>query len=162
MSSAHEMNDYSKDGNMETFSPVARNASNEEPQYTTVHEHKQDGWQNFKDSFKRDPNAGVAVSKGVDPNAPGGYDLEGAAAATANSGLARKLKGRHLQMIAIGGSIGKIHFWFRGLLPRLTLDTRYWSFRGIRKRVVSRGSGIPAYRLCSHRSDAVLHGTRSW
>jgi amino acid transporter len=26
---------------------------------------------------------------------------------TANSGLARELKGRHLQMIAIGGSIGE-------------------------------------------------------
>lgn len=58
------------------------------------------------DSFKRDPNAHVtksserAVSKG-------GFDHEAAAMATANSGLARKLQGRHLQMIAIGGSIGR-------------------------------------------------------
>ncbi|ORY56686.1 amino acid permease-domain-containing protein [Pseudomassariella vexata] len=34
------------------------------------------------------------------------YDLREAALQTAHSGLARKLKGRHLQMIAIGGSIG--------------------------------------------------------
>lgn len=34
------------------------------------------------------------------------YDLHLAAVASANTGLARKLKGRHLQMIAIGGSIG--------------------------------------------------------
>lgn len=34
------------------------------------------------------------------------YDLRTATLRTAQSGLARKLKGRHLQMIAIGGSIG--------------------------------------------------------
>ncbi|KID90051.1 Amino acid/polyamine transporter I [Metarhizium guizhouense ARSEF 977] len=34
------------------------------------------------------------------------YDLRLAALESANTGLARKLKGRHLQMIAIGGSIG--------------------------------------------------------
>ncbi|CAK7223390.1 histidine permease [Sporothrix eucalyptigena] len=34
------------------------------------------------------------------------YDLRGANLATAHSGLSRELKGRHLQMIAIGGSIG--------------------------------------------------------
>jgi len=34
------------------------------------------------------------------------FDLQGANFATANSGLSRELKGRHLQMIAIGGSIG--------------------------------------------------------
>ncbi|RDA96024.1 hypothetical protein CP533_5805, partial [Ophiocordyceps camponoti-saundersi (nom. inval.)] len=34
------------------------------------------------------------------------YDLHLAALESANTGLARKLKGRHLQMIAIGGSVG--------------------------------------------------------
>ncbi|CAK7209757.1 histidine permease [Sporothrix bragantina] len=34
------------------------------------------------------------------------YDLRSANLATAHSGLSRELKGRHLQMIAIGGSIG--------------------------------------------------------
>lgn len=57
------------------------------------------------ESFQRDPNAHVTAfasfSEGV------GYDIENAAVKTANSPLQRSLTGRHLQMIAIGGSIGR-------------------------------------------------------
>ncbi|PKS10505.1 hypothetical protein jhhlp_002257 [Lomentospora prolificans] len=72
----------------------------------------------FLNSFKRDPSRRVTP---LDPKeeaaarAEAGranhtgmryYDIHQATLQTAHSGLARKLKGRHLQMIAIGGSIG--------------------------------------------------------
>ncbi|KAI9827442.1 MAG: glyceraldehyde-3-phosphate dehydrogenase 1 [Thelocarpon impressellum] len=57
------------------------------------------------DSFKRDPNARV-VPQGFMRADDGPWDLEDAYEATARSPLARSLKGRHLQMIAIGGAIG--------------------------------------------------------
>lgn len=58
------------------------------------------------DSFQRDPKAHATPVGTLGANGKV-FDLEGAAKATANTTLARKLKGRHLQMIAIGGSIGK-------------------------------------------------------
>lgn len=62
--------------------------------------------QRFIDSFRRDPNAHVtrASQRTI---ARGHYDHKAAAEGTANSGLAHKLKARHMQMIAIGGAIGE-------------------------------------------------------
>ena len=57
------------------------------------------------DGFKRDPNL-RATPHGIIGSNGKVFDVEAANEATANSPLARKLKGRHLQMIAIGGSIG--------------------------------------------------------
>jgi len=82
------------------------------------------------DSFKR---ASGSHASGKNALAGDGkvFDVEGAAAATAESPLARKLKGRHLQMIAIGGSIGM--FWVEpaSALERMETDSgaRDWALR---------------------------------
>lgn len=69
----------------------------------------------FVDSFRRvqvvplSGHHGYHINDGMPDPAQIGerfYDVRVANARTANSALARDLKGRHLQMIAIGGSIG--------------------------------------------------------
>lgn len=56
------------------------------------------------DSFRRDPNA--SLTRGSISTRRRSFDAEAAIHATSSTGLVRRLKGRHLQMIAIGGSIG--------------------------------------------------------
>ncbi|KAF2769322.1 amino acid permease [Teratosphaeria nubilosa] len=75
------------------------------PEYGHQEEHRAAWTRRCIDSFKRDPNA-HATPKGAVGADGRVFDVEGAAEATANSPLQRHLKGRHLQMIAIGGSIG--------------------------------------------------------
>ncbi|KIV99173.1 uncharacterized protein PV09_09127 [Verruconis gallopava] len=70
-----------------------------------VDEHRSGVINRVVDSFRRDPRAHT-TPKGTIGADGKVFDVEGAAIATAESPLARKLKGRHLQMIAIGGSIG--------------------------------------------------------
>jgi hypothetical protein len=60
-------------------------------------------WTRIVDSFRRDPNASVVKKEAV---SRGRFDHKSAAENTANTGLAQKLQSRHMQMIAIGGSIG--------------------------------------------------------
>jgi len=77
------------------------------PPYGLTQEKKLNHWQHFLDGFKRDPNHNaLSLHDPDDPRTARTFDQEGAAENTARSPLVRRLKGRHLQMIAIGGSIG--------------------------------------------------------
>ena len=66
------------------------------------------------DGFRRDPSR-LITGKGVVGADGKVFDVEAANQATADTGLSRKLKGRHLQMIAIGGSIGMLCHDYRKL-----------------------------------------------
>jgi hypothetical protein len=107
------------------------------------------------DSFKRDPNAHVMakVAVGADGKV---FDSEGAAQATATSPLARKLKGRHLQMIAIGGSIGKFSC-FTSFARVLTTDSRYGSLRRLRKGSCGWWPCLTTHRIWLDWCHVILH-----
>ena len=80
------------------------------PQWDTgVTNAEREPWtRRFIDSFKRDPNAHVTKpAQRAEGEGARAFDHRAAAERTANSGLAHKLKSRHMQMIAIGGSIGR-------------------------------------------------------
>ncbi|ORY16292.1 amino acid permease-domain-containing protein [Clohesyomyces aquaticus] len=93
-----DMDGYGTD---KSFGGISRSSK----QYGQSQAHRDSIGRRMLDSFKRDPNSQLTPkgTLGADGKV---YDVESAAQNTANSPLARKLKGRHLQMIAIGGSIG--------------------------------------------------------
>ena len=64
-------------------------------------------WLSFKDSFKPAEQSRTLTSKDISEEEEAKLtDVERAALRSANSQLSRSLKSRHLQMIAIGSSIG--------------------------------------------------------
>ncbi|KAG0646761.1 General amino-acid permease GAP2 [Hyphodiscus hymeniophilus] len=91
--------------------PEKGTKSSGEPEWDTstglqMNAEKQPWNRRFVDSFKRDPNAHVTKESQREGVTGRDFDHQAAAERTANSGLSRKLKSRHMQMIAIGGSIG--------------------------------------------------------
>lgn len=104
--------DTKRPGSNGSPTPAYMGTANE-PSYETSSEIKQGYGRRMWDSFKRDPNASIPKGPvGHGPPISEGHIADGSvfeaeAVGGADTGLARKLKGRHLQMIAIGGSIGK-------------------------------------------------------
>jgi hypothetical protein len=127
-----------------------------EPSYEAV-THIQHGiGRRFVDSFRRDPTLTTTPPGVVGANGRV-FNPELAAAATANSPLARRLKGRHLQMIAIGGSIGQTP----DLQPSMhstDFVNRYWTFRCIRQISRDRRTCIADHMLYTDWAYAVLYG----
>jgi hypothetical protein len=114
------------------------------------------------DSFRRDPNqkitaAGEIVDLKLEHGHSDSYDVETAISNTAKSPLARKLKARHLQMIAIGGSIGLFYCPF-GIDSSKSI--RYWSVCRIRESSRSWRSRLPFDCIQSHQLHALLHSVR--
>jgi hypothetical protein len=72
------------------------------------------------DGFRPYPDVVVTRQNSVSADGKA-YDVEGAAQATADTNLSRRLKARHLQMIAIGGSVGMNPFGPRWPFPILTI-----------------------------------------
>jgi amino acid transporter len=117
--SLHSHHDYCED--LSNPSPLTSNSlgyqdssthfPRGEPWYSDDRERHPNISKRFVDSFKRDPNRRTinpAINSTDHYNHDGDLDPHMAVLATANTALARKLKGRHLQMIAIGGSIGEL------------------------------------------------------
>lgn len=113
------------------------------------------------DSFKRDPNITIS-RKGIFGADGRVFDAEQAAQGTANTALMRRLKGRHLQMIAFGGSIG---WWmsFARFRNEWNVDCRYrdWPLRRIREITAAWRTRVSAHSVLPDRHNALLHGSCS-
>lgn len=125
-----------------------------EPKYDDTPTPKASFGHRLIDSFRRDPNLRATPSGVIGANGKV-FDVEAAAQATADSPLARKLKGRHLQMIAIGGSIGMICLCTVSL--HYSHLRRHWSLCRVWEIFVKRWSGISLDCLQSHWHNAFLH-----
>lgn len=89
------------------------------------------------------------------------YNLKSATRDASAPHLATKLKGRHLQMIAFGGSIGM--FVVTPIVAHIVIApaeahmTRRRIVRGIGKGLVHGRPGSPSHGRRSHRMHAALH-----
>lgn len=88
--------------------------------------------------------------------------FEAADAVYTTSGLQRKLKARHVQMIAIGSSIGQSHSMMETRTCTTDKRIRDWSLHRLWQvaphwRPVGSGHGF-----CAHRHCPIVHGLLSW
>jgi hypothetical protein len=108
------------------------------------------------ESFKRNPNARV-VTEATDSEGRPLPDQP-----PAEPALAMKLKPRHLQMIAIGGSIGQITYPEAVEDAHTDFTLRYRSIRWFGISARTRWSSISRHSLRLDRRYVVLHCPRSW
>jgi hypothetical protein len=108
------------------------------------------------DSFKRDPNTNMPPGRALGSDGKI-FDVESAAQNTATSPLARRLKGRHLQMIAIGGSIGMCDLPFKTFVQHFNHMYRYWLVCRIWTGTCEWRTGQSGHRILCSRSVDVLH-----
>lgn len=87
-------------------SPDYNSSMGGEPSYEETTVLRQNIAQRLINSFRQDPNLTVTPKGAIGADGRV-FNPRNAASNTATSPLARRLKSRHLQMIAIGGSIGK-------------------------------------------------------
>ena len=116
---------YDPDNTSQSYQHFRRQSYRQSYQFKSVQE-KESPFRRWLDSFRRDPGRRIAPPDFVahaatdeedeycDAEDSGErrrryyFDLHAANVNTANTLLSRELKGRHMQMIAIGGSIGEL------------------------------------------------------
>jgi hypothetical protein len=143
--------DLERQGSSEDEKPQLPSYGKDETRRGSVDSYHEGFFGAFKlESFKRNPNARV-VTEATDSEGRPLPDQP-----PAEPALAMKLKERHLQMIAIGGSIGIYRF----RQDEVNTDhyfPRHWPLRRLRFRVGNWRSSFAHHRLWFDRMHVILH-----
>lgn len=153
-------NDLEKASVSDVQTPNYRTNSGPQPNYeATTEVLPQSYFSRFIDTFRRDENQSVTPRGAIGADGRV-YDPGNAALATATSPLQRNLKSRHLQMIAIGGSIGEC-LPYGSIYGSLTV-IRNWSLHCFWQSVKHWRTRFALYRFRPYRNHALQYDPSSW